>query len=73
MYDTAGAEASPRRRIHNFQPDHVREMIRAGADGTIVGSAFVKIIAENSRNMLRSLKKLEGLVRAMKKATIKAK
>jgi len=48
-------------------------MIHAGADGAIVGSAFVKIIGENSRNMPRSLKKLEGLVRAMKKATIKAK
>ena len=55
------------------KPDHVREMIHAGADGAIVGSAFVKIISENSRNMPRSLKKLEGLVRAMKKATSKAK
>lgn len=48
-------------------------MIRTGPDGTIVGSAFVKIIAENPLNMPRSLKKFEGLVRAMKKATIKAK
>jgi tryptophan synthase alpha chain len=55
------------------KPDHVREMIHAGADGAIVGSAFVKIIGENSRNMPRSLKKLESLVRAMKKATTKAK
>jgi tryptophan synthase alpha chain len=55
------------------KPDHVREMIHAGADGAIVGSAFVKIIGENSRNMPRSLKKLENLVRSMKKATIKAK
>jgi len=55
------------------KPDHVKEMIHAGADGAIVGSAFVKIIGENSRNMPRSLKKLEGLVRAMKKATIKTK
>jgi len=55
------------------KPDHVRKMINAGADGAIVGSAFVKIISENSRNMPRSVKKLGGLVRAMKKATLKAK
>ena len=55
------------------KPDHVREMIHAGADAAIVGSAFVNMIGENSRNMPRSLKKLRGLVRAMKKATIKAK
>jgi len=55
------------------KPDHIRKMINAGADGAIVGSAFVKIISENSRNMPRSVKKLGGLVRAMKKATLKAK
>jgi tryptophan synthase alpha chain len=55
------------------KPDHGREMIRAGADGAIVGSAFVKTIDENPRNMPRSLKEFEGLIRAMKKATIKAK
>jgi tryptophan synthase alpha subunit len=42
------------------KPNHGREMIRAGADGTIVGSAFVKIIDENPRNMPRSLKKEIG-------------
>ena len=55
------------------KPDHVGKMINAGADGAIVGSAFVKIISENSRNMPRSVKKLGGLVRTMKKATLKAK
>ena len=29
------------------KPDHAREMIRAGADGVIVGSAFVKVVGEN--------------------------
>ena len=55
------------------KPDHVREIIRAGADGAIVGSAFVEIIAENQRNPSHAAKKLEKMTRAMKKATIGAK
>ncbi len=55
------------------KPDHVRQMIKAGADGAIVGSAFIETITENSRNMSRAAKKLENMAKAMKKATIAAK
>ncbi len=51
------------------KPDHVRQMIKAGADGVIVGSAFVKTIGENSRNLSLAAKKLEGMAKALKKAT----
>lgn len=54
-------------------PDHVRQMIRAGADGAIVGSALIEIISENPRNLARATEKLKKVTKAMKKATIKAK
>jgi len=50
------------------RPDHVKQIISAGADGAIVGSAFVKIIEENTRNMTRAARKLTNLARAMKRA-----
>ncbi len=55
------------------KPNHVRQVIRAGADGAIVGSAFVRIVEENSQNLPRAARKLRTLARAMKKATIPAK
>lgn len=51
------------------KPEHVKQIIDAGADGAIVGSAFVKIIEENRTNLSRAAKKLQSLARAMKKAT----
>ena len=51
------------------QPKHVRDIVRAGADGVIVGSAFVNIVGENSRNILRASAKLARLARSLKKAT----
>jgi tryptophan synthase alpha chain len=51
------------------KPEHVRQIFQAGADGAIVGSAFVNIIGKNSRNVPRAAKKLENLARAMKKAS----
>lgn len=51
------------------KPEHVRQIFQAGADGAIVGSAFVNTIGKNSRNLPRAAKKLESLARAMKKAT----
>ena len=51
------------------QPKHVRDVVRAGADGVIVGSAFVNIVGENSRNILRASAKLARLARSLKKAT----
>ncbi len=50
------------------KPEHVRQIIRAGADGAIVGSAFVKIVGDNSGNVTRAAQKLQNLARAMKKA-----
>lgn len=50
------------------KPEHVAQVIEAGADGAIVGSAFVKIIEENMGNLPRAAQKLKNLARAMKKA-----
>jgi tryptophan synthase alpha chain len=49
-------------------PDHVKRIIAAGADGAIVGSAFVKIVGENAGSMTRATRKLTSLAKAMKKA-----
>ena len=54
------------------QPEHVRDLVRAGTDGVIVGSAFVKIVGENSRNVARASTKLTRLARSLKRATMKA-
>jgi len=51
-------------------PDHVRAMIHAGADGAIVGSAFIEIIGKNQRSPIHAAKKLENMAKAMKKATL---
>lgn len=48
--------------------DHVKQIIAAGADAAIVGSAFVRIIEENRSNMARAARRLATLARAMKKA-----
>jgi tryptophan synthase alpha subunit len=48
-------------------------MIHAGADGAIVRSAFVEIIAKNQRNPSYAAKKLENMSRALKRATIGAR
>jgi len=52
------------------QPKHVHDLVRAGADGVIVGSAFVKIVGENSRDVGRASTKLTRLARRLKKAAI---
>jgi tryptophan synthase alpha chain len=53
------------------QPKQVRGLVRAGADGVIVGSAFVRIIGANYRNASRTSAKLTRLARHLKKATLK--
>jgi len=50
-------------------PEHVQRLVQAGADGVIVGSAFVNIIGENSQDIPLASTKLEDLARQMKKAT----
>ncbi|MEM2907715.1 MAG: tryptophan synthase subunit alpha [Candidatus Hadarchaeales archaeon] len=51
------------------RPEHVREVLRCGADGAIVGSAFVDIVARRPRNGRRMLRELGGLAQALKEAT----
>ncbi len=51
------------------KPEHVSELIHAGADGAIVGSALVKIVNENLQQPKTAGTKLANTVSALKKAT----
>jgi len=51
------------------KPEHVSEVIRCGADGAIVGSAFVSLIAKNRGNERQMLRELDTLGKSMKAAT----
>lgn len=51
------------------QPSHVRTLVRHGAQGVIVGSAFVKIIEENQRSIAATVRKLRSFTRSLKRAT----
>ncbi len=51
------------------KPEHIAQLIDAGADGAIVGSAFVKIIEQNQIDTREAARKLERFARALKKAT----
>jgi tryptophan synthase alpha chain len=53
------------------KPEHAKRIIEAGADGVIVGSAFVNIIQRHQRDVSRMLEELEGAARKMKNATRK--
>jgi tryptophan synthase alpha chain len=48
------------------QPEHVKQVIAAGADAAIVGSAFINIIQHNSSTML---KELQTKAKCLKNAT----
>ena len=50
-------------------PEQVQRLIQAGADGVIVGSAFVNLIAENSRNIDSAVSELKNLAGQLKAAT----
>lgn len=52
------------------RPEHVDAVIRAGADGAIVGSAIVNLIARNLRARGRMPEAVRRYVRAMKKRTL---
>jgi len=52
------------------QPEHVRKIAAAGADGIIVGSALVKII-EKTRTTSLLFKRIEKFVRSMKKPLVR--
>ncbi len=51
------------------KPAHVREVIKCGANGAIVGSAFVKIIAKNLKDERKMLKELGKFGKILKSAT----
>ena len=51
------------------KPEHVKDIIEAGADGVIVGSAFVSIVHKHQSDVDRMLEELETLARKLKTAT----
>jgi tryptophan synthase alpha chain len=53
------------------RPEHVSEAIKQGADGVIVGSAFIDRIAKNLGNEKRMLEELEKLAAELKAPTEK--
>lgn len=50
-------------------PEHVREVIAAGADGAIVGSAIVDVIAKNVGDEGKMLRGIRNFVTRLKEAT----
>jgi tryptophan synthase alpha chain len=52
-------------------PEHVREVIAAGADGAIVGSAIVDVIAKNIGDEEKMLHDIRGFVAQLKEACLK--
>ena len=50
------------------KPEHVRSIIAAGADGAIVGSAFINIIQKNNGNVPAMLKELQTTAQELKTA-----
>jgi tryptophan synthase alpha chain len=51
------------------KPEHVRSVVEAGADGVIVGSAFINIVSRNLHNPQQMLSELEGTAKQLKAAT----
>jgi tryptophan synthase alpha chain len=51
------------------QPEHVSSILRAGADGAIVGSALVRIVAEHLDNPGETLDHLKKNISALKQAS----
>ncbi|MEW6440369.1 MAG: tryptophan synthase subunit alpha [bacterium] len=52
------------------RPEHVRTLARSGADGAIVGSAVVDILARNLSSKPRMVREVGSYVRRMKAETI---
>jgi len=50
------------------KPAHARGVIEAGADGVIVGSAFVNIVSKYQSDVCSMLEELEALARKLKEA-----
>ena len=51
------------------KPQHVKRIIEAGADGVIVGSAFIDLIQKNKNDTASMLRELEATASELKKAT----
>ena len=52
-------------------PQHVKNVVKSGADGVIVGSAIVDLIAKNINNKEKMLKDICSYVKSMKDAAAK--
>ena len=50
-------------------PEHVKRVVAAGAEGAIVGSAFVKVIEQNQRTIGDATKKLRKMTHTLKMPT----
>lgn len=71
------------RRVRNFtdkplcvgfgisKPSHAKEVINAGADGAIMGSAIVDLIEKNLGNKRKMLEEISGFISNIKRATLK--
>lgn len=53
------------------KPEHIRLLVRSGAEGAIVGSAFIRIIETYRNQEKRMLRELESYTATLKQATIK--
>lgn len=51
------------------KPEHAKRIIQSGADGVIVGSAFVNIVSKHRDNVDAMLEELEAIARKLKEAT----
>ncbi len=51
------------------QPQHVKAILAAGADGVIVGSAFVNLVNKHQTDPAKMLQELEATARKLKEAT----
>jgi len=51
------------------KPEHVKAIIKSGADGAIVGSAFVNIIQKNQGKIPKMLEEIEQHAHKLKEAT----
>lgn len=51
------------------KPEHVQRIVGAGADGVIVGSAFINLIQKRQGNMDAMLKELQAVASGLKAAT----
>jgi tryptophan synthase alpha chain len=52
------------------KPEHVKNLIKSGADGVIVGSVFVNIIGKNHNNPEKMFAEIEETTRKLKEATL---